>query len=115
MRMEKIAELVRAEVGGLAPYLKVTATDGVCSCIHVTGSFDRPSTWPGAIFENSRYFRFMITSSDRYYEEGDKISIELISGWKVPKFRRYSSINASQIARKLKDWFVQANDEFTQR
>lgn len=110
-KMLGICEALKAATAGIVPVLTVTTDDNVCSSIHFRGSFDAKEKWLYGIFENSRYFRFMLNASGnrRYYTEGDTITAELISCGgnsserAAMKFRKYTS-TPEKVISKLQEW-----------
>lgn len=62
-------------------------------------SLDAKEDWKNGIYENSRYATLSVSGSNRYYLEGDKLSLELLSG--NGKLRKYSSDKPEKIAEKL--------------
>ena len=96
------------------PYYKVGTDDNIMSSIWIFGSFDSAESWVNKIYENSRYFKFMITPKQgkRYYVEGERVEIKLLTfGCKLKeiegfkKFRKYTG-TPEQCADKLKKWVI---------
>ena len=104
-KMESIAKLAKTELIGLVPFLLISSDDNLCSNVHIRGSFDAKETWKNGILENSRYFRLFIRPPGRYYNEGDKVSVELLSSGDRLKFRKYTSTPDKVIA-KIKEFLV---------
>lgn len=100
-KMSGIAELAKKELTGLVPYLVIRASDNLCSTVGITGSFDAKESWSYGILENSRYFRLTLQPKGRYYTEGEKISVELLSGCK--KFRKYTG-TPEKVIEKISEY-----------
>lgn len=104
-KMEKIAESLREALESSSlPYLSIVADDNICSGVTIRGSRQAKSEWKYNIFHNSPYFILMISSPSRYYVEGDKVTVELISrGTGIEKMRKYSG-SPSKVVAKIVEW-----------
>lgn len=105
-RMQAIADIAKARLS--CTYLTISVTDNLCSAITIYGSFDKREAWKNGIFENSKNFKFMITSKNnkRYYEEGDHLTVELLICSRQiinRNFRKYTGTPEKVIA-KIADW-----------
>ncbi len=92
-KMLALRDVVAGALDGLAPVLQVSTDDNLGSSIHIRGSFTEKPT--NGIFENGEFFRIFIwpTKGKRYYEEGDKVRLELSGvSYKMPnrKLRGYT-------------------------
>ncbi len=104
-KMQDIADDAREALQ--APYMRVSADDNICSSVFIRGSFD--TEWSNGIFQNSRYFSFLIFAENgkRYYGPGEKVTIELsASSYKVGKFRKYTGPPEKCIA-KIAKWITE--------
>jgi hypothetical protein len=88
-----------------APWLQILTDDNLCSSVTIKGSLEPKSEWQSGIWMNSRYFMFFIHAEKgkRYYEDGDRVSVELHTCHGVNKFRKYTATPEKVIA-KLKTW-----------
>lgn len=101
-RMFEIAEAVKPLSAGV-PFFKVECDDNLCSSVVVRGSFQPRDQWANGIFQNSPHFVVRVAPKTRYYTPGDDVTLELLSGSKVAKLRKYTAQPAKVIA-KLKGW-----------
>ena len=92
----------------LVPVGHARTDDNLMSTIWVAGSFDKRETWANGIFENSRYFRFMISTEKgrRYYSEGDRVTAELTTD---RGFRKYTA-TPEKVAAKIRAWIETHNN-----
>ena len=105
MRMQAIFDEVVKLVPSV-PHMKVSGEDDIMSSVTIHGSFDAPETWSNKIFHNSRYFIIMIRpmNGNRYYESTDpNVCVELIAGYKVGKFRKYTG-PTNKVVEKIQKW-----------
>jgi len=88
----------------ILPFVKVQASDNLCSSITIRGSLDTPDQWKNGIFENGRSFLIMIfpEKRKRYYEPGDKVTAQTSMN-RLGKFRKYTS-SPEKVARRIYDW-----------
>lgn len=111
-KMLAICEATKEALNGLVPYLSVTTNDNLGSSVCIRGALEPKEEWPNGIFQNATYFIVFIWpfKGKRYYEEGEKVTLELSSGWKVPKLRKYSAA-PEKVVGKLKDWISKCIEE----
>lgn len=87
-------------------YCNIQCDDNVASSICVRCSFDDEEDWTYHIYENSRFFTFMISSIGRKYTEGEKVCVQLIvSSHKIdrPTFRKYTG-TPKKCIEKIVSW-----------
>jgi len=97
------------------PYLNITASDNLMSTVYVKGSYDARETWSNGIWENSRNFRFTVSSAGkkRYYDPAiePNVVVELsqhgLKREEYKKFRRYTG-SPEKVAAKIAEW-IEAN------
>lgn len=104
-RMKAIGVEARTRLESLAPYMAFKTDDNLMSSVLISGSFDPKDDWANGIYENSRYFRFHITphNKQRWYNDGEPVCVELIQGYNVPKFRKYTG-PANKVLDKIEAW-----------
>lgn len=106
-KMKDIAVQLSKSVENLASFLRVSVDDNIMSSVSLRGSFDKREDWSSNIYENSRYFRFMITppKGQRYYKDGDPIKVELAQkSYKIErKFRAYTG-PVDKVIDKIVKW-----------
>ena len=77
-RMQAIRDQLAKALDGLCPVMGIKTDDNIMSSVIISGSLDPREEWANGIYENSRYFRLMLSSKgSRYYEEGNQIVVEL--------------------------------------
>ncbi len=105
-KMQTIADIAREALQ--APFMRVSTDDVMCSSVLVRGSFDTDTEWSNGIFQNSRYFAFSIFAKKgkRYYAPGEKVTVELISSYKLGKFRKYTGTPEKCITR-IEAWIAE--------
>ena len=111
-KMQGIRDMIAQELDGLVPVLNVKTDDNLMSSVTVSGTFDAKEDWANGIYENSRYFRFAVVppKGARYYDGGDKVTLELWSkSYKLPKSRKYTGTPA-KVAAKLRA-YLEANKD----
>lgn len=98
-RMQKIADQYREALQKLElPHLVVSTNDNIMSSVSISVSLDPREKWSNGIFENSRYFQFLIfpgaSEKQRWYHEGDPVRMELLSkGYRsdqIKNLRKYT-------------------------
>lgn len=94
-----------------APCLVAHTDDNLMSCVIIRGSLDQREDWPSGIFENSRYFRFMLSPAKhrRYYDEGDKVTVELCrKSHKLAVPFRKSTTTPDKAIERIREWLDKA-------
>jgi hypothetical protein len=105
-RMQGIEDLAK-ESGFSAHYLRIRASDNLMSSVMINGSHEREEQWYFNIYENSPYFRFMLSPANgkRYYEQGEKVTVELFSKHhKIEKKFRKSTCTPEKAIERIKEW-----------
>ena len=107
-KMQAIAYQIGQAVERMTPCIKVKTSDNICSSVSIRGTIDPKSDWANGIFENGLYFNISVgpEKGKRYYEEGDKLTLELYSAsykLKKSKLRKYTGPLEKVIA-KLVAW-----------
>jgi len=102
-KMRSVAEQIENSFPDL-PFIKVRTDDNLCSSITIRGSLDAPEQWRNGIFENGRSFTLMIfpEKRKRYYEAGDKVTVEMGMN-RLGKFRKYTS-SPDKVAQRIHEW-----------
>ena len=124
--MEIVNDIDRPDVNGVAPkmqgvcddlrakledvsklkYLSVWTNDNLCSSVTVRASLDEKGDWANNIFQNSRYIILTVhvAKGKRYYEEGDKVTVEMISKkYSLPNMRKYTG-TPDKVVQKIVDY-----------
>jgi len=109
-KMQAIRDQTASALQGLAPDLKVSTDDNLCSSVYVRGSFTTDPT--NGIWQNGLYFQVFISppKGKRYYSEGDKVTLELSTAsyqLKNNKLRKYTG-PIDNVLVKLSAW-IQSN------
>jgi len=106
-KMQAICDQTKEALAGMAPILQVTTNDNLMSSVMVRGSLDPKEDWANNIFENSRYFIFMLCpmKGKRYYDPEDpKITVETVNTkYNLPNLRKYTGPIDKAIG-KIKSW-----------
>lgn len=105
-KMHKVAEIAQKQLS--ATILKVRTNDNIMSSVHIQGTHDSKDKWPNGIINNSRCFRFMITpSKQRYYTEGNKIQVELVTCcYRINEKFRKSITTPEKAIQRIADWIA---------
>ena len=105
-KMHGICEQTKIALDGMTPFLRIFTDDNLMSSVTVRGAFEPKEEWSYGIFENATSFMFHISpdGGKRYYTEGEKVTVELISSkWTLPKFRKYTG-PIDKVLAKIKEW-----------
>lgn len=109
-RMKPIAEQAQALLAPLLPFLTIECDDNLCSSVIIRGAMSPRQEWPNGIFPNARHFTLRIGTADgsRWYDPAcDRVSVELLTGWKVGKFRKYTA-SVAKVLAKVCQWVENA-------
>jgi hypothetical protein len=111
-RMQAIYEAISQELDGLTSYIVFSCDDNIMSSVWIRGTKEPRTEWAHGIFYNATGFQFMISAAKgkRYYDEGDKLTVELTyKGTNTPPFRKYTGPVEKVIAR-IKAWIEVIKD-----
>ena len=115
-KMLAICDAIREATLAITPVIKVSTNDNIMSSVKVTGSFDPRDTWQNGIYENSCFYRFLITpqKGKRYYDTTDeKVTIELASSnasYLIDhKHRKYTG-PVDRVIKRLQDWLKKGQE-----
>jgi len=111
-KMQCLLEVAKT-LEGLVPVLAISTDDNLGSSLTITGSFDERSDWAGGIFENSRYFRFMVwpPKDAKYYDPNNpKVTVELVGkSYQIqPNFRKGTN-TMEKVVERIRKWIVEIN------
>lgn len=104
-KMQNIAEIAKKQLS--ATFLVVHASDNIMSAVNIRGSHDKEKTWSNNIFENSRYFAFLITpaKNKRYYINGESVTVELLhKDYLITERFRKSTTTPEKAVERIATW-----------
>jgi len=108
-KMRAVAEKAKEVLEGMTPVMNITTDDNLGSSVSIRGAFNPKEKWYNGIFQNGKYFIIFIwpEKRKRYYEEGEKVTIELSdSSHNLKKMRKYTGPLDKAIP-KIATWIEQ--------
>jgi hypothetical protein len=107
-KMQGVRDAADKQLAGCAPVIRSQTDDNLMSSVWIVGSLDPRETWINGIWQNSRYFRFMLSPAggQRYYEAGGRVEVELTQRhFGLPNFRK-STTTAEKAIHRIRQWLA---------